>query len=126
MPIEVTENRMMIASEAQSVGHASLRLVIDSGANSVVLMPRASQRLSLTTHERGLEVTSSGQVGFQVGRVQVLRVGSQQFHDIVVALPATDPTELIGDGLLPTDLFQSLYVNNRERFVLLNPRARKN
>jgi hypothetical protein len=71
-----------------------------------------------------VEVTSSGQIGLQVGRLRVLTVGSQKFRDIVVAL-STEPAERIGDGMLPMVLFQSLYVNNRRGFVVFNPRTRK-
>ena len=126
LPIEMTGNRMIVASVAQSQGRERLRLLLDSGANSVVLFPRASQALDLPAQGHGLEVTSSGQVGLQVGRIPVLTVGSQQFREITAALPAAEPAEGIGDGLLPTALFQTLYVNNREGFVMLNPRAKKN
>jgi predicted aspartyl protease len=126
VPVEGSGNRMIVASEAQSRGHAKLSLLLDSGANSVVLMRAASQALRPVIQESGLETTSSGQVGLQVGRVNTLTVGSQQFHDIAVALPASEPAERIGDGLLPTALFQTLYVNNRQGFVVFNPRVRKN
>jgi hypothetical protein len=125
VPVEVSENRMIVASQAQSRGRAKLRLLVDSGANSVVLIHAASQALNLPTQGGGLELTSSGQVGSQVGRVDVLRVGSQQFHDLTVALPAAEPGERIGDGLLPTALFQAIYVNNREGFIVFNPRVKK-
>jgi hypothetical protein len=49
----------------------------------------------------------------RMGRVHALTVGSQQLHEIAMALASTAPAEQIGDGLLPTALFQSLYVNNR-------------
>jgi predicted aspartyl protease len=123
--MEVSENRMMVASEAQSAGRAKLRLLLDSGANSVVLTGGASQALNLPAQESGIESTSSGQVGLPVGRVQVLTVGAQRFHDIAVALSTAEPAERIGDGLLPTVLFQTLYVNNREGFVVFNPRMPK-
>jgi len=130
LPIEAIEHRMMIASEAQSQDcatlRAKLRLLLDSGSNSLVLLHRASQVLNLPIVESASEVTSGGQVGLQVGRVQLLTVGSAQFHDLAVALPTTEPAERIGDGLLPTALFQSLYVNNREGFIVLNPRTKKN
>jgi len=73
-----------------------------------------------------VETTSSGKVGLHMGRVHALTVGSQQLHEIAVALASTAPAEQIGDGLLPTALFRSLYLNNREGFVVLNPRAEKN
>jgi hypothetical protein len=56
----------------------------------------------------------------------MLTIGSEQFHNIAVALPAAEPAERIGDGLLPTVLFQALYVNNLEHFIVLNPQDRKN
>jgi predicted aspartyl protease len=124
VPMEASQNRMIVASEAQSAGRAKLRLMLDSGANSVVLMPTASHALDLSAQERGWEATSSGQVGLQVGRVQVLTVGSQQFRNISVALTTAEPAERIGDGLLPTVLFETLYVNNRARYVVFNPRRR--
>jgi predicted aspartyl protease len=125
VPVEVRENRMIVASQAQSRRHAKLRLLVDSGANSVVLIPTASQALNLPTEERGIELTSSGQVEMQVGRVDRLTVGSEQLHDLAVALPAAEPRERIGDGLLPTALFQAVYVNNREGFIVFNPRVKK-
>ena len=125
VPVEVSENRMIVASQAQSRGRTKLRLLVDSGANSVVLIHAASQALNLPIQEGGLELTSSGQVGSQVGRVDMLTVGSQQFHDLAVALPAADPGERIGDGLLPTVLFQAIYINNREGFIVFNPRVKK-
>jgi predicted aspartyl protease len=125
VPLEAGNNRMLVASEAQSRNHAKLHLLLDSGANSVVLLRTASQTLNLPKQESGLETTSSGQVGLQVARVRELVVGSEQFHDMEVALPAADPAERIGDGLLPTAFFHALYVNNHDGFVIFNPRARK-
>jgi predicted aspartyl protease len=125
VPLEASNNRMLVASEAQSRNHAKLHLLLDSGANSVVLLRTASQTLNLPKQESGLETTSTGQVGLEVARVRELVVGSEQFHDMEVALPAADPAERIGDGLLPTAFFHALYVNNHDGFVIFNPRARK-
>jgi predicted aspartyl protease len=126
VPIEVSGHRMIIASEVQSVGHANLRFLLDSGANSVVLLPAASHALNLSTQESRADVTTSGQAELKVGRIRELKVGSQQFHDLAVALPSTEPAARIGDGLLPTSLFKTVYVNNREGFVMFNPRVSKN
>jgi predicted aspartyl protease len=126
VPIEVRGHRMIVASEAQSAERTNLRLLLDSGANSVVLLPGASHALQLAVQENRADTTSSGRVELKVGRVRALRIGSQQFHDLTVALAAANPAERVGDGLLPTALFQSLYVNNREGFVVFNPRVGKN
>ena len=124
--LEAADNRMLVASEARSRNHATLHLLLDSGANSIVLLRTASQALNLQTQASGVEMTSSGQVGLRVARVHELLVGSEEFHDIAVALPAADPAERIGDGLLPTAFFRALYVNNKKGFVVFNPRVKKN
>ena len=110
----------------KSRNRATLHLLLDSGANSVVLLRTASQALNLPTQASGLEMTSSGQVGLRVARVHELMVGSEEFNDIAVALPAADPAEHVGDGLLPTAFFRALYVNNHKGFVVFNPRVKKN
>jgi predicted aspartyl protease len=46
VPIDARDNRMLVASEAQSRGTTGLRLLLDSGASSVVLLPRAVQALN--------------------------------------------------------------------------------
>jgi predicted aspartyl protease len=126
--LERRENMMIVPSEAQSRGGAKLRLLLDSGANLVVLTRKPSQALDQATHQNWLEVTSSGQAGMQVGHVRALTVGSQKFHDIAVALPAPQAADAdrVEDGLLPTSLFNAMYINNREGFVVFNPRAKKN
>jgi hypothetical protein len=126
--VEVSEDKMLVASEAQSLGHARLRLLLDSGANSVILIRKSFQAPDFSAQRGWLEVTSSGQVGLQVGRVRGLSIGSQQFHDLAVALSPAEPDdeERIEDGVLPTVLFRTLYVNNREGFVVFNPRNKKN
>ena len=74
-----------------------------------------------------MELTSSGAVGLK-GRPDRAACAwpQQHFHGVAAALPIVDPAERIGDGLLPTALFQSFYVNNREGFVIVNPRGKKN
>ncbi len=73
----------------------------------------------------GFEATTAGQFALRMARVRRLVVGSQRLQNMTVALTAGDPPERIGDGLLPTALFKSLYVNNHEGFVVFNPRPRK-
>jgi predicted aspartyl protease len=128
VPIHASDNKMLIASEAKSAGNAALELILDSGSNSVVLFQKAARSVDLSAQRNWLEVTSGGQVHARVGRIEELTVGRQRFFDLDVVLRATgtDDGELVGDGVLPTALFQSLYVNNRESFVVFNPRMKKN
>ena len=124
--IDARENRMMVVSEAQSRGTTGLRLLLDSGANSLVLLPRAVQALDLPKQDGGFQLTSSGKAELHTGRVRVLTVGSQRLHDVEAALVANEPAERIGDGMLPTALFQALYINNQQSFVVFNPQVRGN
>jgi hypothetical protein len=126
VPVELGGNRMIVASEGQALRHASLRLMLDSGASSLVLIHKGSQALDVPAFDTVQETTSNGVTSLRTGKVHNLTVGSVQFHDLPVALYASDPKEPIGDGLLPTTLFQAMYVNNREGFVIFNPKLRKN
>ena len=62
-----------------------------------------------------------------VGRLPLLKIGSQVFRDLAVALPRHAATEAQRheDGLLPTLLFQSLYINSRESSAIFNPRVNR-
>lgn len=127
VPMEVRENKMMVASEAQAEGRAKLLLLLDSGSNSVILMRKVSSGVSASS-QAWLATASGQQSGMQVGRVRALTIGTQQLHDLAVGVAEAGPQDdgRAEDGLLPTALFQSLYVNNREGFVVFNPRMKKN
>jgi predicted aspartyl protease len=124
VPLETGGNQMLIPLEAQSRNHAKLRLLLDSGANSVVLLRAAARALELSPQAEEVATTSNGQIGLQTGRLHELLIGREKFHDLPVALPAAELSN-IGDGLLPTNLFTALYINSREGFVVLNPRREK-
>ena len=125
LAMETVDHRMIVPVEMRSGGVARVRLLLDSGANSLVLMRKPSQALNLAAQANWLEATSSGHIGLRVGTIQTLTVGSQEFRNISVAVTASEATEQIGDGLLPMALFRVLYINNREGFVVFNLRARK-
>jgi hypothetical protein len=84
------------------------------------------QALDLPKEDSGFEWTSSGKVELHTSRVRILTVGSQRLHDVTAALPAKEPAERMGDGMLPTALFRALYINNRQGFVVFNPQVRGN
>jgi predicted aspartyl protease len=124
--IDARGNRMLVVSEAESRGTTGLRLMLDSGASSVVLLPRAVQALDLPKQDGGFLSTSSGKVELHTSRIRLLTVGSQRLHDVAAALLANEPAERIGDGMLPTALFRTLYINNHENFVVFNPQVKVN
>jgi len=51
-----------------------------------------------------------------------LDIGGHSLSGLAAALiPKVDPESQIEDGLLPTMLFHSIYINNKEGYVVLNP-----
>jgi predicted aspartyl protease len=122
VPIDPREGLMLVPSDAQAEKSASLQLLLDSAASNLVLLHRAVQALSLSQQESGFVLTINGQVGLRTSRIRLLTVGSRQLRDLVAAIPAIEPPESIGDGMLPTVLFQAVYINNHEHFVVFNPR----
>jgi predicted aspartyl protease len=126
--VDASEGKMIVASEAQGFGHAKLKLLLDSGASSILLIHRATAALTLPMQANWQESTSVGRSGVQVSQIRSLTVGSQVFRDVTVAIPAASAVdaERIEDGVMPIAMFQSLYVNNHENFVVFNPKTKKN
>jgi hypothetical protein len=124
VPMQTTGNRMIVASEVESPQRATLRLVLDSGTSSVMLIGHAAQVVDLRENRAG--ISTGGGFRTLVGRLNLLTVGSHQFQDVQVLLP-TEPSqwEQIEDGVLPTDLFRALYVNNKQGFVVFDPRPKQ-
>jgi predicted aspartyl protease len=117
-----SQNKMIVIAEARALNHSTLRLVLDSGANDVVLMRDASKRLQVQVKGNRWERTATGTVAVYAGPVQMLSLGTEKLRDVMAV--STNQTALpFGDGLLPTSLFHSLYINNLENFVVFNPRV---
>jgi hypothetical protein len=59
----------------------------------------------------------------QAGRLPVLRIGGERLNDVPVALlqERTETANRAGDGLLPLNLFRSIYINHKRNYVILNP-----
>jgi predicted aspartyl protease len=103
-------------------------LVMDSGASSVVVFKAASKNSDLEIEldvNGGISAsTIVGSQAMSTGRLRKLRIGDERFEDL--------PARLIDNraaaegrpenGLLPTSLFRSVYFNNTQNFVILNPR----
>jgi len=125
VPLEVKGQRMLVPADMQSASQEKLFLLLDSGASSLVLFRRGPLAASLAMQSSFFELTTANASGsLAAGRVRFLKVGPQIFHNLAVALSAPSPSDALRaeDGLLPTALFHSLYVNNHERFVVFNPR----
>ena len=127
LPFDSDEGRIVVASAAATPGRNRRRFVLDSGASQLVLFDRQSPGPGIDVEQDDGTVavlTAHAGLRLRTGRIRHLAVGGQTFHDLPVLLvPETSRAEArVEDGLLPTNLFRAVYFNNRERFVLLNPR----
>ncbi|HEY4382450.1 MAG TPA: retropepsin-like aspartic protease [Acidobacteriaceae bacterium] len=117
-----TVHRLVVAASAPELGEKDVTLLVDSGANSLYFFGGSR---SLGTSAR-LENTSyaavTGNSGAKVSRqtIRRLRFGSQFVSDIVATAPQI-PTPMDTDGLLPTSIFQSIFISHSQRYVILNP-----
>jgi hypothetical protein len=121
---KVPQRHMIVETQAEFRGHASLRLQLDSGANGLVLMGTHASALYFPSVQRRVETSATGSTVMNTSHLEHLIVASRQFQDIPVTLAASAPQGRFEDGLLPTSLFSSLYVNNSQNFVIFNPRAK--
>jgi hypothetical protein len=124
VPMEAMGGRMVIQTGMPSLGIAKAHLLLDSGASDLVLF-RTINQMRPVSRSWGFSIVNSrndSRAGTMV-RVNDFAISDQHFHDLRVALlpPGADESRP-EDGLLPTVLFHALYVNNRERFVILNPK----
>jgi predicted aspartyl protease len=118
--LDPVQGKMIIRADAHALSDSTLRLVLDSGANSVVLMRDAWERMKVPVRKIEWEHTLTGYASVYAGLIHTVTIGTQQLHE-VKAVSSTESASQFADGLLPTSLFQSIYVNNRMNFVVFNP-----
>lgn len=99
------------------------RFLLDSGANSPLLFRAgaAHQRVSAPLGGRGID---GREHTVAILRPQDLRVGTKALHEISFIVPVETENEAQPrdfDGLLPTVLFQRVYVSYLDRFAVLDP-----
>jgi predicted aspartyl protease len=132
VPFEGGRKRMTVTADsyARQAGHTRLRLLLDSGATSMILLGAATQQVEPHAYGAALktvtQTTSSGQNDIRTGEVHMLEIGSHQFHDLPAAQSARTPADLSEDGLVPLSIFRSVYVNNREGYLIPEPHTVKN
>lgn len=112
VPLEHLEGRAAIAA-------GGLKLILDSGASNVILFEKPGRPRTANAIAAGSAnlVTSAGGGRVASARLWELRIGSLTLRNLTVVL-VPDRADRQEDGLLPTCLFSSLYVNNREAYVV--------
>ena len=95
----------------------------DSGSDALVLFAHAQAKLRLTPREVGVLSSLSG--ARLVRRVEVdgLMVGSARLRNpLAVIIDSGEPGEMMGDGLLPLNVFSRVTFNVAERYLIVQTR----
>jgi predicted aspartyl protease len=121
LPFTMHEGRLLVSL---AVKRHTWRLVLDSGSGTMLLFGRQDMALDWETSlvETQLLRTDMGSRPVLQRRLRSLQLGPVR----LVGLPVAVVTDQVGDGriedgLLPTSLFQRIYVNQRQAFVIFNP-----
>jgi len=134
--VDRTEGKLIITATAGSTSTRSnatksnatlrLRFGLDSGVGAPVIYTPDSQHVCLQSagpdSPVGIASTLTGTSSTQTARIVALDIGAHRLSGLEAALlPKVDHESQIEDGVLPTMLFRSIYVNNKEGYVVLNP-----
>ena len=113
---KLTPRRLIVSGHMTEFGDNPTSLVLDSGANYLVLF-----RESLGPNSSDRE-TSVGAAATRT--VRLLYLGSNHFPN-VTAMALSRHGEMDSDGLVPTSLSQSIFISHQGRFAILNPSSPK-
>jgi predicted aspartyl protease len=107
-----TPRRLIVSGRMTEFGDAPRSLVLDSGTNYLVLFQADAGPGSSDRH------TSVGAAATRM--VQHLYLGGKQFANVTAIVPSRHG-DVDSDGLVPTSLFQSIFISHEGRFAILNP-----
>jgi hypothetical protein len=124
-PLRMLAGVRPMAVIAEPVGGGNpLKLILDTGTPDLVLFRKAPG--FQPSQSSGRTATNFGSQPASIGRLRMLRMGRVTLFDLPAALlenPAIRDAEG-PDGLFPLRLLTSIYVNNKEGYVILNPAQR--
>lgn len=128
LPVERDRGRVLIAAKTSSTQKTTPRMVIDSGASSVVIFSDSPQDSGFDLemgNDRFIHVdTVAGSRMLRAGLVRRLQIGEEVFEKLPARLVqgSTVAEGRLETGLLPAKLFRAIYFNNSQNYVILNPR----
>jgi predicted aspartyl protease len=110
---DLADGRIMIPADAPG---RALHLVLDSGASNVVLYGG-----SPVGGATGVVRSHLGTAAARTAQLAWLRVGDAVMRRVSAAIVPDRAARWKEDGLLPARSFRSVYVNSRDRFIILDP-----
>lgn len=121
IPMRIKGGRMLLSL---TIGGTRVDLALDSGASHVFLYSSGCRKLG--THMQPSEqvmqaASNAGSISIESAFLDNLWVGGVKLDRLAVGL--LRDVERPADGLLPLHLFRSVYVNNLDGYVIVNPRS---
>ena len=119
--------RLVISVNLSDTGDREILLQLDSGSDGPILYSgnkRLEEALLKRARLQGAEV-SEARRAFAVLPPQDMRIGPRTIRKVPFVTPvnaATNVPHRDEDGLLATVLFERVYINHSDRYVILNPR----
>jgi hypothetical protein len=118
--------RSVIAVRVSGAKARDLHLILDSGSNAPLLFDRAMLPADLSPKNAVLtRVDGNGvEQRFAVLTAPDIQVGTHSFHRIPFVTPidtGRDVPKLQEDGVLPTVLFQWIYISHSQAYAVIGP-----
>lgn len=117
------EPRLISVAVQTGKGAEPLRLLLDSGADMVVLQPTFAPQPTLPRGTKWMS-DENGKLSSATTFHTRLSVGSEVFS-AEVWIGDAGLKQIVIDGLLPTGSFSQLYIANQGSFVIFEPRRQK-
>ena len=123
LPLSVRNNRLLVSLDQRDGDASPLSLVPDSGSDALVLFAHAQGKLRLTPREVGVLSSVSGSRLVRRVDVEKLVVGSASLHNpLAVIIDTGESVAMMGDGLLPLNVFSRVTFNVAEGYLIVQPR----
>lgn len=97
------------------------RFLLDTGASSVFIFHAEGMDIEITARTITKVTTNAGRRVSRSGWLNSLTIGDVSLNRVPVTLVPGSGLEPRAEGLLPGALFQSIYFDHEEDFVVLNP-----
>ena len=123
LPLDLRNNRLLVSLAQRDGDSRPLRLVPDSGSDAFVLFAHARAKLRFTPREVGVLSSLSGSRLVRRVEIDDLIVGSAHLRNpLAVIVDSDEHVEMMGDGLLPLNMFARVTLNVAERYLIVHTR----
>jgi Aspartyl protease len=120
--------RLVVSVHLSGTGTRPILLQLDSGSDGPILFPGSQEpEIQLLVHAAALQGgnTTSAQRAFAVVPPQNMQIGNRILSHISFVTPVIFGKNLPGrheDGLLPTVLFQRVFISGGDHYVVFDPK----